>query len=395
MAKRNKKRSDGRVKVSVYLGIDENGKEKRRYFYGSTAKEAEEKANDFRAKIGRGIDVDTNRDTFRTWSSRWLKSKKGTVGEKTYSCYMSFADYLNNGIGDMIMDKIRPYDIQNVLSELAAQNPHTRKPSSKKLISDVQSTARKIFDYAIGNRAVEFNPALYVAQPKTPPKETRRALSEEEREWIASTEHRMQVPAMIMLYTGLRRGELLPLVKSDFDLDNGVLAVSKFVEMVNGKPSLKRYGKTDAAKREVYFPSILSDFLRPVLDGLGPFDLVCPMNKRSIYTDSGWKSAWKSYMSVLNFEHGKFQDRPKSRFDPKGVPMVIQPFTAHCLRHTFATLMYEAGVDVLTAKEQLGHADIKTTLGIYTHLEAEHRDKSMSKLNDFLSCRGQIGVNQS
>jgi len=49
------------------------------------------------------------------------------------------------------------------------------------------------------------------------------------------------------------------------------------------------------------------------------------------------------------------------------------------------TLMYLAGCDILTAKNQMGHADIKTTLAIYSHLDTYYKRKSMSKLDDFLN----------
>ena len=64
---------------------------------------------------------------------------------------------------------------------------------------------------------------------------------------------------------------------------------------------------------------------------------------------------------------------------------VIENITPHMLRHTYATLLYFAGVDILTAKEQLGHSDIKMSMEVYTHLDKIHKRKSMSKLDDFLS----------
>lgn len=64
--------------------------------------------------------------------------------------------------------------------------------------------------------------------------------------------------------------------------------------------------------------------------------------------------------------------------------MVIPHFTAHWLRHTFCSLLYMAGIDVVTAKEQMGHADIKTTLAIYTHLDAQYKKNTMEKLDAFL-----------
>lgn len=65
-------------------------------------------------------------------------------------------------------------------------------------------------------------------------------------------------------------------------------------------------------------------------------------------------------------------------------------------------MLYKAGVDVLTAKEQAGHADITTTLSIYTHLDAEYKKKTITKLDDYLSeeskscCDGcQVGVKKN
>ena len=74
---------------------------------------------------------------------------------------------------------------------------------------------------------------------------------------------------------------------------------------------------------------------------------------------------WDSYLGELNRlngDFGPFLQKPKSKFDNKGTPFVIEAFTPHQLRHTFCTLLYRAGVDVLTAAEQMGHADPKVTL---------------------------------
>ena len=59
--------------------------------------------------------------------------------------------------------------------------------------------------------------------------------------------------------------------------------------------------------------------------------------------------------------------------------------TAHCLRHTYCTLLYESGIDVLTAKVYMGHSDIQTTLGIYTHLRKEKEQGTVEKLDAYLS----------
>lgn len=59
----------------------------------------------------------------------------------------------------------------------------------------------------------------------------------------------------------------------------------------------------------------------------------------------------------------------------------------HGLRHTFCTLMYLAGVDVVQVCTQMGHAAVSTTLRIYTHLDAIHKRASVSKLDTFLEAQ--------
>lgn len=64
--------------------------------------------------------------------------------------------------------------------------------------------------------------------------------------------------------------------------------------------------------------------------------------------------------------------------------MLIDTFTPHQLRHTFCTLMYFAGVDVMTARDQMGHKDISVTLGIYTALDKKFKKKKINRLDTYL-----------
>ena len=64
--------------------------------------------------------------------------------------------------------------------------------------------------------------------------------------------------------------------------------------------------------------------------------------------------------------------------------MVIRTFTPHELRHTFCTLLYKAGVDVITARDQMGHKDISVTQGIYTHLDKTEKKRKMVQLDRYL-----------
>lgn len=387
-----KKRSDGRYSRQVYLGLGPDGKRKYKTVYGATPKEVNNALLDVKLRMKKGLDVAAEMDTFGDWAERWLAIKRQEVAEKQYRCYKASTDYLLDRLRYAPIGKVRSCDIQDIITALARKNPHTNKPSSRKVLSDLRMTARQIFDFAIANRALDYNPAASVIVPSDAPKKTRRALTDEERHWIEDTPHRAQVPAMIMLYAGLRRGEVIPLTWSDIDLDARTIRICKAVEMVDGRPVVKPMTKTAAGMRTVDIPAALVDFLRskrpPGGKVLELHPLVCPSASGVMMTESAFDRMWESYLTDLNFKYGDFSDldrQPKSKYDPGGVPMRIEPFTAHCLRHTFASMLYKAGVDVLTAKAQLGHADVKTTLQIYTHLDSQYKRSSMDKLDGYLS----------
>jgi integrase len=178
---------------------------------------------------------------------------------------------------------------------------------------------------------------------------------------------------MIMMYAGLRRGELIPLTWNDIDADARTISVTKSIEMIGGKPAIKAGAKTAAGVRVVDIPQKLVEFLKAEKrDGF----YVCANAKGAVHTTSSWERMWGSYLADLNIRYGDFGPfvkKPKSKFDPAGVPSVIPKITLHWLRHTFCTLLYFAGVDVLTAMKQMGHSDRKTTMQIYTHLDAKYQ----------------------
>ena len=87
-------------------------------------------------------------------------------------------------------------------------------------------------------------------------------------------------------------------------------------------------------------------------------------------------------MTDLNIEYG-LGGKVNKHANNITIPMMIETFTPHELRHTFCTSLFEAGVDALTAKEQMGHADIQTTLSIYTHLSSQHKDKQADKMEAY------------
>lgn len=386
MAK-TKRRSDGRLQASVYLGIID-GRKKYKYVYASTERELKRKIEEVKAQLGKGLDLSAQRDTLQYWWDNWLKIKQAEVSDKKYRAYKAKKKYIEHLL-PMPIAKIHTMDVQSVIYDNTQLADDT--------LRQIRNILRQIFALAVVNRVIDFNPVDGVRMPKRrEPEEKRRALTATEISWIENTPHRAQTAAMIMLYAGLRRGELIPLLWSDIDLDAGTISVNKSVEASGSVLTVKKGAKSEAGERTVFIPEKLVNYLRTAPRSSL---FVCPSSAGYMLTDSGWKRLWDSYLAELNFRYGDFSGvvvpdkegnlkqykKPKSRFAPKKIPMVIEPFTAHYLRHTYITMLYFAGVDVLTAKEQAGHANISTTMQIYTHLDKLHKQRQINKLNEYLS----------
>ena len=112
-----------------------------------------------------------------------------------------------------------------------------------------------MFEYAIENRAIDFNPLKYVKISKNAAKKKeRRALSPEEQKLIINTPHRGRLPAMIMLLAGLRRGECLGLQWADIDLKRNKINVHQTLVLDGNNSYIKAGAKTEAGVRKVDIP---------------------------------------------------------------------------------------------------------------------------------------------
>jgi len=397
--KKNKRRKDGLIRARVYIGMVD-GKRKYKDVYGHTQKEADEKADNIRVMLKKGLDIEARDDTFGEWAARWLEFKASErISRGRVNVYSHHIAHLNRRFEYMAISKIRSVDIQGLFVDLAKNNPNTKKPMSEKTMVDLRITAAAIFKFVIDNRLFDYNPATSVKIPSSPTKREVRALDEIEQAWITDTPHnRAQRVAMIMMYSGLRRGELIPLTWNDINFDECTITVNKAVEKVEGgKFALKSLAtskemvKSEYSYRTIDIPQRLVDFLK---NEKHESIYVCVSASNKMHTESSWRRMWESYLADLNIKYGDFspfEKEYKSKFDPDGVPFVIPPITPHWLRHTFCTMLYYAGYDLKSAMEQMGHGDIKTTLAIYTHLDKKHKRKQIRKLDEYLY-RGNMGV---
>ena len=181
---------------------------------------------------------------------------------------------------------------------------------------------------------------------------------------------------------GLRRGELIALQWNDVDLEKKELKIRKAVSYYSNTPKEKT-PKTEAGARTIEIPEALIEPLKYQKKKYNSL-YVCPSVDGKLMTEVAWKRSWEAYQNFLNIAAG---GKCGSRGHLKVVK--VEPFTAHQLRHTYATMLYDAGVDLKKAQEKLGHSDVETTMGIYTHIAEQRGKESEQKLNDYLSKKMQ------
>lgn len=380
---RAKKRADGRYCAQIYLGRDADGKKRYKSVYAKSPAELREKEAAVRLQLGRGLDVLSQRDSFAAWADDWLRLKeKENITVRQMDNYRRAVKLWEDELHGYEIGQVRADDIERVLIALSD------KGLSQRTINLYRSTIAQIMRRAVG-RVIATNPADQVELSAVGRREEqRRALTAEEQRWIWDTPHRAQPVAVIMMLSGLRRRELAALTWNDVDLDGRTITVNKVIEYdSNGAPSLRHVTKSAAGMRTVDIPQRLADYMQGM-----PRDnfLVIPSARGGVMTESAWAKLWRSYMRELNRKYGTRTPADLARLQsgkpgPKALDMTIPNITMHWLRHTFCTLLYLAGVDVIQACAQMGHADVSTTLRIYTHLDAVHKRKSVSKLDTYLA----------
>ncbi len=377
-----KKRADGRYMTQVELDPGADGKRRRITIYGRTLKEVEAKKAEKLEEIRKGTLSSNEKATFGEVADKWLYYKRGQLGEKGIRQYNHYQSIVNNQLQPLQRRKVKELkqvDLDMILSEYA------QKGKSRKTLIYIKQTASQVIEYAVENDLAFRNVFAKVKNPDAPVTE-RQPLTDEQIRLVTENwqDHRAGIGALIMLYCGLRRGELIPLTWADIDLTEKTISINKSVSTSSNIFTVKQGAKTAAGCRVVDIPDLIIPALKHAKEKSGSF-LVFPDAEGAMLTNQGYERLWESYMHYLNIKAG---GRDRSRSNPKIVAM--EPFTAHQLRHTYATILYDVGVDLKNAQRLLGHASLEMTLKIYTHLSQRKKADSIAKLNDFLNAQNAV-----
>lgn len=251
-----------------------------------------------------------------------------------------------------------------------------KKDKSKSTVKRIHTVLKNAFRWAVVNREyLKINPMTNVKVPRYDvlPQETPTFTKEQISEIFARFpfEHNFYIPCMLAYHTGMRLGECLALQWSDINLSKSEIYVHSTLYDKTGLPTVSKTPKTSRSVRTIPFDVKLSQILRrwKVLQ-----------EKRSLQ----YGQYYKKTNFVCTREDGRQMTSNDMRYFGKWCKENFGYGSFHVFRHTHATQLIEAGIDIDYVSRRLGHSSIVTTVNFYDKITQQRHDKVKELLEKIL-----------
>ena len=289
------------------------------------------------------------------------------------SSHKTYRGYIDNrikpSIGKIPLSKLSSLDLQKLYKKLLSggrveriESKSQPKGLSAKTVRNINQVISSAMDFAVDQKLISTNPTNGCALPKLEHREMKTLPAEQ----LASFLHEAKESGVFELYyielaTGLRRGELLGLKWEDIDLERGTIQVRRQIARIDGEV--------------VEAPLKTKNSYRSLSIGTDAVEILRNQQKKtsSEYVFPSPAGGPISPDSVLHMLHRvlKRAGLPKIRF--------------HDMRHTFATVTLQNGVDIKTVSGMLGHYSAGFTLDTYAHVTTQAQRQAADTMANILA----------
>lgn len=326
---------------------------KRVSVYGFTALEIQQKIEALQAEFERKTNP-----TFADIADEWQEEHEKNIEYYTADCYKAPLKDVKAEFGDLRITEITPIEIQNFI------NAYALKGYKRQTVKLRLSVIKQVCDYAVLHGHIQMNPTLSVTIPRGVKNGTRELPDSEDIKKIKEvvTPAGFELFPYFVMYTGMRKEEALAIRYEDIDFKTDNITVNKVVIFTDGgKPTIRTHTKSAAGMRTTPLLTPLKHYLMQT-------------GRNSGYVFSPDSEGLKPYTKGM-FDKAFY--RYKKQY---GITCGI-----HQLRHEFATLCFDAGLDAKEAQKILGHSKESVTRDIYTHIRESRQQQAIEKLNNFVA----------
>ena len=356
-------RKDGRWEGRVMIGYNENGNPKTKSVFAHTKGECEEKLERLKAECGRRNDRMKPDMNFGDWMDLWYQYFcKPRLRITTQACYEGrIYTHIIPEIGHIPLNKLTQNDLQQFYARIkrTGRKKNVEKKGtalSDRSVRSCHAACRSALEKAVEEGLIQRNPSIGCKLPPKKGAEMKILTQAEITRLLIQADYEGYYEMFLLeLTTGMRRGELLGLKWQDLNTDTGEL---KIVRQLTTKGISTP--KTKSSIRSIFLPKDMVELL--------------------IELKKSTKSEWMFPSPVKNGE-----PRHPSSITKKFRIMLeranCKHIRFHDLRHTFATMALENGIDIKTLSSMIGHVSSETTLNIYSHVTDTMRVQASVKID--------------
>lgn len=369
---------------------DKNGK--RHSIYAKTLDELREKELDILRDTLNGIKANGKNLTVNDFYKKWENLKRG-LKDNTFQNYKyMYNQFAREHLGNIKVCELKRTDIRGFYNMLL-DNRHLKV----RTIECLHTVLHQILELAVEDDCIRYNPSdnalRELKRAHNKDVEKRKTLTKDEQKIFEKYlekegfNHKWYPIFIVMLWTGMRVGEVTGLTWEDIDFENNTITVSHtLVYYDRGGKDRCGYAintpKTNAGNRvipmiekvklalleEKAYQKELGIECVSKIDGYTNFVFVNRFG--TTYNQATLNKALRRIIRDCNYE---IMDKGNAN------SIILPNISNHSLRHTFTTRMLEAGVNIKVMQEVLGHSDAQTTMNIYAEAKQDFTKEELDK----------------
>lgn len=318
--------------------------------------------------------MDTSKLTVAEFLEQWLVSyAEMNVSAKTLERYQGIVrKHLIPALGSMPLPRLSPLHIQQHYSDaLKGGRKDGREGGlSAQSVLHHHRLLHEALQMAVRWQLLARNPADAVEPPRVVERDV-EVIDEAKAVWLmdAARGTRLYLPIILAVCAGLRRGEIVGLQWEDFDDAAARLWIRRSLEETKLGGVKFKTPKSKRGPRSVALPATAVDALREHCElreqhreafgnDYANLDLICCVEDGSIWKPSAFTSAYRALLKRRKLNGPSF----------------------HALRHSHASQLVRAGVDIKAVSERLGHSKAGFTLNTYAHLRPGQDDEAAKRI---------------